>query len=199
MNLSNVPVGPFDAVIFVAVVVSTRVGYKLGFGEAFWSLLQWGLAFAAGTLSWAPLGQEVSAQTGWALNVSAVLVYAAVGTAAFIGTSLARRLFGERLLLAMPPGPADGLLGAAAGAGAALSGAMIFFALLNPFEITNIDWNPLGMKNEDAITSLSHAIFGSLRNAAFDTSWVGQTLQQNFKDFLIQSSLTLPPDPATQI
>ncbi len=186
MNPPAMPVGLFDAVVLCVVGLTARAGYLHGFAESVWPLLRWGLALGAGTLAWAPLGDELVASAGLSPKFSAVLAYAGVGTLAYVAVILAQRSVGDRLMLAIPAGVVDGFCGGIAGTFTGLAGAIVCFAMISPFDVGGTDWNPLGMKNEDAIQGLGRAIFGSIQHEAFEASWLGRSLLQNGSSFLIQ-------------
>lgn len=184
--MNEVSFSIFDAFALAAVSVVARMGGQMGFAKMVWPFLGAVLALALGTIAWPSLGQEISLRTGFSPNTSAVAAYAGVGTGIVLLTSQLQRFLGKRLLLLIPAGPLDGAFGALAGFAAAAAGVIVFYAILSPFETGPIDWSPVGMRtNDQAIPELSRVVFGTVRRAAFDDSWIGRTLQQNCASLMI--------------
>lgn len=193
--MNEVSFSIFDAFALAAVAFTARTGGQLGFAKMVWPFLGATLALTLATFSWPRLGQEIALQTGFSPVTSALAAYATVGVTIFIFTLQIRRFLGNRLLLLIPAGPLDGAFGALAGFSAAASGIIVFFAILSPFETGPIDWSPVGMKSNDrAVHELGRAVFGTVHRAAFDDSWIGRTLQQDWTSLMIHPGADLDPD-----
>lgn len=185
----------FDAIAIAALTLATRAGGRSGFAKAIWPLAATALTLLLGTLAWPSFGQQIGTTTGLPPNASAVLAYALVATAILTTVFTLQKFLGKPLLLLIPPGPLDGTLGALAGTLTASAAVVVCFALLSPFDTGAIDWSPISMSNDQAVSELGRAVFGTVRRSAFDDSWIGRTLQENAAAFMIHPGANPTPGP----
>ena len=185
--MAEIQVNAFDGVAVVVILLGARTGYIQGFAEVFWSLLRWSAMLAAGVSAWSPFGAQLSELTGLSALPSAEFAFLVMaGTAALASAGL-QRLFGEQLLLAIPGGRLDCVLGVIAGGLAAAAAILNVYAILNPFAIAHVNWNPAATGGYDtALQDLVTAILATLRNAALEGSWVGRTVQEHLGMLLIR-------------
>jgi hypothetical protein len=150
-----------------------------------WPVARWLMVCVIGALTCLPLGAAVSRLTGLSSAPAVLVAYINVGIALIMAVEYMHRRIGERLATLLPWGEADQYLGAGGGI---LSGAaicMIGLALLNPVEVSTLDWDPARMTGEQAVGALFEVILGTLRRLILEESWVGRAVQEHLGGLLI--------------
>jgi hypothetical protein len=185
--MAEIQINAFDGVAVVVVLLGARAGFIRGFADVFWVMLRWGAMLAAGVSAWSPFGRQLSALTGLSALPSAEFAYLVMAGTAALAVAGLNRLLGEQMLLAIPPNRADCVFGAVAGGVGAAAAILNVYAILNPFAMTNIEWNPGATGGYDtAIQDLVAAVLATLRNAALEGSWIGRAVQEHLGMLLIR-------------
>jgi uncharacterized membrane protein required for colicin V production len=153
--------GTIDVLATSIALFGARSGWRVGFGEMLWPTVGWVAVALAGPALAAPL----AASLGQMAHVSGALA----SSMAYVGTAIAiaivihrlRLAFGERLLTLLPCGNVDKSLGLIAGFVCASATMLGVLAVLYPWQVATIDWNPRDMNGDEAVFGLFLAIVGT--------------------------------------
>lgn len=177
--------GTIDILAASILVFGARSGCRVGFGETLWPTAGWVLVALVGPALAEPLTTTFIDVGHFSKALAASLAYivAAIGIA--IGIHRLRIAFGERLLSILPCGHVDKGLGLVAGLVSASASLLAALAILHPWQVANVDWNPRDMNGDEAIFGLFLAIVGTLRRLVIDESWIGHTAVAHLTAFLL--------------
>jgi len=196
--MTYAPANIADAAILLAIAVFARVGYVNGFAESIWSALRWVLIATGGAFSWSPLATELQQRAGLPFVAGAIISYVAVSAGIAWLVAMAQRLYAEQLLLAIPTGPTDGLLGLGSGLVTGFAFSVSLLAILNPLGSDSAEWNPTDLGNDRAITALCTAVFATVHEVVLEQSTVGKIVSESFPRLLIVANGPEAPDAREQ-
>ncbi|MBL9135017.1 MAG: CvpA family protein [Verrucomicrobiales bacterium] len=177
--------GTIDILATSILLFGARSGCRVGFGEILWPTAGWVAVALIGPALAGPLTATFIQVGHFSNALAACLAY----TIAAIGIAIAihrlRVAFGERLLSVLPCGHVDKGLGLVAGLIGTAATLLAVLAVLHPWQVANVDWNPRDMNGDEAIFGLFLAVVGTLRRLVIDESWIGHTAVAHLAAFLL--------------
>lgn len=186
------PFSAIDCLVTAILMWGARAGWRQGFGTAFWSAARWLLVLVVGAALAVPTGQVLTRSLSLPAAASPTLAYILVGTAIVVVLEQFRQRFEAPLVTATPAGSLDRFLGLSLSLAGTAAAILIAFALLHPWHVADLDWNPRDVRTDQAIEALLRAVVGSLRRLILEESWIGSLSLHHLTRLLLPVPGTSP-------